>query len=214
MANKLLKLSFLTMACLFSKVTLAQQICLGDPGTPAKLGDGTKSNPYKLVLGYDFCDITLVNKADEDPSAKNKSYPEDSIYFQYDYSDIPYTSLGGNALTVSMVVNEKSSAEFSVVQETPNAKCALAEDNQPEKESGYKYKYYDGGCIYTKPENEGNDFSGSIVFKVSISKSQKIKRFIDKNGNLEKGPHGGLLGAGVIEFKWVTPPQYSNFFIK
>ena len=189
--------------------------CLGDPNTPIKQGNGTKSNPFKLVYGYDLCDITLV-KADE-AEGKNLSYPDDTIYFQYDFKNIPYQKDGDrydNGFVTSLAMNENSSVTVNPVTSTPSASCAIAYDDKANKNSNYQYNYYDGGCGFNKPDNSPNTFSGSIKFSISIDGSQQIKRETDSSGNLKKGPHGGYLGAGVVGINWVKAPVYSPFSLE
>ena len=48
-------------------------------------GTGTKESPYQLVYDEPLCDITLV----KNKQGTNLSYPDNTIYFEYKYSNIP-----------------------------------------------------------------------------------------------------------------------------
>ena len=48
-------------------------------------GKGTKGDPYQLVFDESLCDITLVKQQ----HGTDKSYPEDKIYFEYQFNNVP-----------------------------------------------------------------------------------------------------------------------------
>ncbi|MCL1077620.1 hypothetical protein D5R81_17340 [Parashewanella spongiae] len=209
---KSLLLLFFTIATPFA---YAANPCLGDPGTPLKKGSGTVDDPYQLVLGYDLCDITLVKSESADDH--NFSYADDTIYYQYNFENIPYKKDGKvyeNGFVVSLAMNELSSVTINPVKSSPIAACAMAYDEGAAKSANYQYNYYDGGCAFRKQENSARTFSGNIKFSISIKDDQEIKRVVDENGNLKYGPHGGRLGSGVIGINWVKPPVYSPFSLE
>ena len=191
--------------------------CLGDPNVPEKDGNGTKDEPYQLVYGYDLCDITLVKSADADDKDKakaNKAFPDDTIYFEYKFKNVPFKGDSGkydNGLVITFVVNEKSSMTIGPVYNTLGAACLMAYDATVTENKKYKANYYDGGCVFNKTDDSPDTLSGKVGFSISIKDGQQIKRFFDEHGKLQKGPHGGYLGAGVIRLGWVKPPVFSPF---
>ena len=191
-------------------------MCLGDPGTPAKHGTGTTDDPYQLVLGYDLCDITLVKSEDADSGAKNHAYPDDTIFFQYNFIGIPYGKDGNTydrGFGVSLAVNELSSVTIGSVTSEPDASCAIAFDDKANETSDYQYNYYDGGCAFNKFDNSPNTLSGNVKFSIKLEGDQQIKREVS-NGKLKQGPHGGWLGAGVVGINWTKLPVYTPFSMK
>ena len=174
-------------------------------------GLGTIDKPFELIAGKDLCDITLVKKTE----GTNLAYPNDKIYFQYRYKNIPlnYKGMKVNWLKIAVGVNQYSDFVPSLITDKNHpfdktVPCKLIYDEKSSGSNdpaGRNQKYYDAVCQYSAPTGSSADttFSGTINFSISINENKEIRRFADDNGQLQ--------GGGTISVKWQNAPVITNF---
>ena len=212
--KRIINLMFIGLFLCLSSNAFADDCTHGIKGSGANLGPdfiqgkGTKSEPFILTDGMHLCDITLVKHAQKGDPNHNLSYPDDTIYFQYSYKNVPLNDQGilRNSLTFVLGTNSDSSFTSSPITDThfPNDPNKPLCNFVPGK-SVTGTKAYDAVCWYNGGPSTPNDFklSGTVNFSISLVGDQEIRKFVDSNGLNH--------GAADLNFRWLNRPQSSNF---
>ncbi|MBM7072179.1 hypothetical protein JQC92_09085 [Shewanella sp. 202IG2-18] len=177
----------------------------GKGGLPFITGSGTKNDPFQLELGKDLCDITLVKSDNSDDSAHNKSYPDDTIYFEYSFQNVPliYKNAYLNQFQLALVMPNKSAITPSIITGTTypfdkKAPCKIF--HNPPRDN--RFNAYNADCGYLD-KNFGDKplrISDTLKFSIGLQDDQEIRRTVDANGYT-------VQGAASLHIQWLTPPQ-------
>ncbi len=171
--------------------------------------------PFQLEAGKDLCDITIVKHEQKGDTYNNLSYPQNTIYFQYEYKNIPLNSKGQlqRLLKMAIATNEYSRFKVSVIKDSnypskSGQACRFIfnpDSSGSHDPAGRNQRYYDAVCKYAAGSGTPSDakISGKVTFAISIKGKQEIRRFTDDEGRLQ--------GAASISVSWQGQNSESNF---